>query len=815
MSLIKHHESGSYYGFGNEMLIRACISVKGTVQGVGFRPFVYRLATEQSLSGYVLNEGGSVEIEVVGEKSEIDRFMKRLTDEAPAVARITATDMTYENAAPGGNHTSFEIKESKTGSEFVAEVPPDLATCKECLRELFDASDRRFLYPFLNCTNCGPRFTVINGLPYDRLQTSMACFPMCDLCQSEYLNPQDRRFHAQPNACHKCGPSLAFCVSEPEIVSFNGDNASAIEKTLESLSQGAIVAIKGLGGFHLVCDATDSGAVLKLRKRKEREAKPFAVMMHDEAQVRKYCHVSSEEQNLLDGPYRPIVLLRKREQMDSNPTTVRSLSAAVAPGVRTLGVMLPYTPLHHILLRRFSRPLIMTSANLSDEPIVVGNREALERLRKIADAFLLHNRDITSRYDDTVTQVSTSGESIIRRARGYAPRPLELRFSAERPILAVGGHLKNSFCLIQQNKAYVSQHIGDLDMLDTVEHFQQTLKRYLSLFRLKPELIACDMHPDYGSTRLVDDWRQNRQACPFPIDATVEVVPVQHHFAHIVSCMAEHGIDEAVIGVAFDGIGFGADGKLWGGEFLVCTPGGFQRRAKFADVRMPGGTMAIKEPWRMAISYLHQANRTRATDLKRYTGRFDERIVRTILNLADSDSSPSTSSCGRLFDGVASLLGLCDFAKYEGHAAVLLEYAAESIPRDRFIEPYPVIVGAVDVNDSRLLEVDQNSIISGVLGDLKGGRAVEWIAARFHETMARLILAICLKLREEDGLNKVCLSGGVFQNQRLTSRVTSLLVESNFVPYRNHLVPANDGGISLGQAIAALEQRGLLTRDAT
>lgn len=804
--------------------VRARIRVSGIVQGVGFRPFVFRLASRLNLSGTVCNKGGTVEIELRATQENVVDFIHRLKSEAPPVARVDCVELLEVIASDEiEQEGNFEIVSSKSDSLDAAgfEVPPDIATCEECLAELFDRDNRRYRYPFLNCTNCGPRFTVIEGLPYDRAATSMDCFLMCQECHREYTDPRNRRFHAQPNGCMHCGPRLAFFYPEaqlPEQVVFDSNSDLALKKTVTSLSNGYIVAIKGLGGFHLVCDATNNGAVSRLRKLKGRDAKPFAIMMPSVEYVRKYCDVSSSESAILEGQFRPIVLLKKhyRTGEKQRPKLPCRLSDKLAPQLNTLGVMLPYTPLQHLLLRDFGRPLVMTSANYSEEPIVTGNREAIRRLSSIADAFLFNNRDITSRYDDTVTRVMNGSETLVRRARGYAPRSIDLAFRATVPVLSMGGHLKNTFCLIKDTKAYVSQHIGDLDTLETTEHFENTLRTFLDLFEIAPELIAVDMHPDYGSTRLSHTLLSNKSRAPFRTDKIRRTISVQHHHAHIASCMAEHRINQPVIGVAFDGIGYGTDQNLWGGEFFRCTFDSFDRLASFRNIRMPGGVSAIKEPWRMALSYLASCSKGRNSKsvmnvLDRFNCAFGKDSVSTVyLQLAKSEFSPKTSSCGRLFDAVSALLGLCEIALYEGQAAIALESCITDSDINSTPQPYSFKHNLSNVEGIEIIEIDTISIFESVLDDLHENIANPIIAARFHDTIAAVVAKICDSLRTKSGINTVCLSGGVFQNERLLCRTTSLLNSSQFDVFTNNLVPCNDGGLSLGQAAVALAQANML-----
>ncbi|MBZ0186065.1 MAG: carbamoyltransferase HypF, partial [Candidatus Obscuribacterales bacterium] len=646
-------------------ILTADIVVTGTVQGVGFRPFVYRLASELKLRGTVKNAGGSVEISVAGSKEAIDSFIERLSDDAPDAAIV---ERVWPVHCREGDLDSigFEIETSEDKKDSRLEISPDIATCQLCIGELLDKENRRFRYPFINCTNCGPRFTIIQSLPYDRQTTVMNKFQMCSSCNVEYLDPANRRFHAQPNACVNCGPGLEFRLTG-ELGSLKGE--VALENAELLLVDGGILALKGLGGFHLACLATDDRAVSILRARKHREEKPLAVMMADLDMVRDFCHLTSDEMRALTSSMRPIVILKMKK--------IGLLPEIVAPGLDELGVMLPYTPLHHLMCQDLNSPLVMTSGNLSEEPIATSNQEALERLAAIADGFLLHNRDIESRYDDSVSKVMLGSNRLLRRARGYAPTPLRLDFYVNDQVLALGGHLKNSFCIIDGNRAYLSQHIGDLDSPETRDHLQDTLRLYGRLFDLCPEILAYDMHPDYATSNLFDLWSQSEDP-PIDTDSISSQVAVQHHHAHIVACMAEYKIIEPVIGIAFDGIGYGDDGAAWGGEFLKCDYSSYQRLAHFDYVPMPGSTKAIKEPWRMAMSYLHLTNQDKVEqfleDLRKRNPQLPTDTAQK--QLEKRLNCPDTSSCGRLFDAVSSILGINDFANFEGQSAMLLEAAA-------------------------------------------------------------------------------------------------------------------------------------------
>jgi hydrogenase maturation protein HypF len=750
------------------------IKIGGVVQGVGFRPFVYRLAHRYGISGWVRNTSSGVEIEVEGGKASLRRFIHGLKTEAPPMSTITSLETT---AIPPNGYRDFEIRESLALAGEYQLISPDIATCRDCERELFSLADRRYRYPFTNCTNCGPRFTIIKRVPYDREFTTMRDFKMCPECQREYDDPLNRRFHAQPNACPHCGPHLELVDAEGKKL----DCPDVIRKTAELLEEGRIVAIKGLGGFQLACDATNGEVVRKLRERKKRPAKPFAVMMASLEEVKRHCRVTSEEEKLLTSPQSPIVLLCWCKELSA-------VAGEIAPNLLYLGVMLPYTPLHHLLMREVNRPLVLTSGNLSEEPIATDNGEALRRLNGTADYYLWHNRDIYARYDDSVFLVEGSELRPVRRARGYAPYPIFLPFKA-REVLATGGEEKNTFCLTRGNYAFLSQHIGDMENEETLEHYENTLNLYKKLFRIEPKIIAYDMHPEYLATKF---------ALSLKSQANLKFVPVQHHHAHIVSCMAENGVSSPVIGVAFDGTGYGPDGAIWGGEFLICDNKGFRRAGHLEYVPMPGGTMAIKKPYRMALSYVYSLlgkdfSLEGLPLLENLDGKELEIITRQIER---GINSPLTSSVGRLFDAVAALTGIRGVVDYEAQAAMELEmWATDEIERASY-EPYPF---TIDGNECRVVRLTE--LISAVVWDIKQGTPVPIIAARFHKTVAQVVVEMCRLIAEASEQETVALSGGVFQNRVLTRLVTSALKERGFKVLTHHLVPCNDGGLSLGQAV--------------
>lgn len=792
----------------NDQLVKATITVSGTVQGVGFRPFVYRLAQHFKLAGSVINNGGQVKIELFGQEQEIVSFIERLRTDAPPLSAIDKVETDVEPCRSECQiPTAFSISTSESGTTTMLEVPPDAATCDDCLEELFNSKDRRFLYPFINCTNCGPRFTIIGSLPYDRTSTTMACFPMCRLCRSEYEDPMNRRFHAQPNACWDCGPGLVYTTKSEGIKYGAGSipkesTENSLDQALKLIRGGGILAMKGLGGFHLCCDAADSETISRLRQRKLREAKPFAVMFPNLDSISKHCHVGESERKLLLSARRPIVLLKRKENL---------LPSKLSPDTDLIGAMLPYTPLHQIILQEFGAPIVMTSANHSEEPIATGNREALERLENIAEGFLMHNRDIGTRYDDSVVRVMFDKEQCVRRARGYAPTPIVLPFHVSKTILAVGGHLKNTFCAVQGNRAYISQHIGDLDRIETVDHFMSSLDSFINLFQLTPQVIACDMHPDYGSTRLVERWLTMKMQASFDVKKIEEVVPVQHHFAHALSCMMDNSLEEAVIAVTFDGMGYGTDETMWGGEFLLTTFEGFERVAHINHVGMPGGESAVREPWRMALSWLTHtgALQPHAMAASYATGVDAKQIDVAQRQLEKSINCPTTSSCGRLFDAVAAMLGLCSRSQYEGQAAIILENSASTAHKEcNSLQAYPFEIRP----DGQLSILDFSETVRHIVADIAKGTGSGQIALRFHVTLAEAINSVCSQIRQRTGIDAVCLTGGVFQNELLTKLVSEILVNNKFRVYQHQAVPPNDGGISLGQAVAAAAKLGLIDR---
>ncbi|MGC8970782.1 MAG: carbamoyltransferase HypF [bacterium] len=740
-------------------LISKRIRIFGVVQGVGFRPFIYRLAKEHNLKGWVLNTSSSVEIEIEGEDSDVERFISNIRKKAPPIARIENIEI--EDSILN-NYKDFFIKESKEDIGYQL-ISSDIAVCQDCLEELFDPKDRRYRYPFINCTNCGPRFTIIKDIPYDRKNTTMEKFKMCKDCEREYNDPLDRRFHAQPNACPICGPKLWIEGLESE---------DPIKETARLLKEGFIIAIKGLGGFHLACDATNDKVVSLLRERKRRGNKPFALMMKDLDTIKKYCYITPKEEELLKSPQAPIVLLRIKD--------LGNISKNVAPNNNYLGIMLPYTPLHHILFKEIDRPLVMTSGNLSEEPICQDNEEALNRLKGISDYFLLNDRDIYSRYDDSVASVFEEKPYLIRRARGYAPSPVKIPFKMKQ-VLACGGELKNTFCLTKDNYAFISQHIGDLENIETLEHFTSTIDLYKRLFRIEPEIVVCDMHPEYLSTKYA-----------LQFEGTIPLIRVQHHHAHIVSCMGENNVTKPVIGIAFDGSGYGLDGNVWGGEILVVDYDGFIRKAHLEYLPLPGGELAIRRPYRLAIGYLFKL----FGDIPNlpFLKGISETEIRAIKEQIDKGiNTPLTSSMGRLFDVISSLLNICKETSYEGQPAIELEMVSKDIEVD---DHYSFEVK--EENNTYIIKL--KNLLEEIINDIDMV-PMSLISAKFHNTISKIVLDIALAIREETKIDTVVLSGGCFQNRRLLRKTINYLREKKFKIYTHHQVPCNDGGLSLGQAI--------------
>ncbi len=760
--------------------------VEGVVQGVGFRPFVWRLATELDLAGRVRNAAGRVEIEAAGTPSALDAFARRLRSDAPPRARVErVTWLALEPELVAGLPRPFEIDVSVNATTVDRLFPPDIATCDECLLEILDPADRRYRYPFTNCTNCGPRATIIDELPYDRAKTTMRAFPLCPACDAEYRDPADRRFHAEPVACPACGPRLAWRPTGAPAALAEGEDALAA--AVRMLLDGGIVAVKGLGGYHLACDATNDGAVARLRDRKRRWAKPFAVMVRDLAAATELCRVGATERGLLTGPARPIVLLEARRDA---PTP---LAAAVATGNRRLGVFLPYTPLHHLLLAEMDRPLVLTSGNLTDEPLATDDQDALERLAGLADGFLMHDREIRARYDDSVTRVVAGRESMVRRARGHAPEAIALPVSTPSPLLAVGAELKHTFTLARGARAHVAPHNGDLEDLATHRAFTDGLAHLSRLLALEPEVVVHDLHPEYLSTKYaIEQFPPSRR------------IAVQHHHAHVASCAAEHGITQPFLGVAYDGLGMGDDGTLWGGELLLADLRGYRRLARFGRAPLPGGALAVRRPYRMALGYLFGAEALDGRGdtpgiavadgaIAEFLARLDPREVSLVRTQVERGlNAPVASSAGRLFDAAAAILGIRDVAEFEAQAAIDLELAAGD--RSAAVLPYAI------VRTDGLLVYDPRPTLAALLAARAGGTAAAPLAAAFQETIAVVTQQLLFEARAATGVRTVCLSGGVFQNRRLASALLRRLSRDGFEVFINRRVPVNDGGVSYGQA---------------
>src|SRR5438552_4522899 len=750
-------------------LERAKVEIRGAVQGVGFRPFVYRLATDLRLNGWVLNSAQGVFIEVEGACDSLRRFLLRLEKEKPSRAIIHSLESSFLDPVGYG---AFEIHETENRGEKTTLILPDIATCADCLREIVDPTNRRFRYPFTNCTNCGPRFSIIEALPYDRVNTSMKKFAMCAECKREYHDPLDRRFHAQPNACLRCGPQLQLWNDNGVVVSERDD---ALQQAADVVRSGKILALKGIGGFQLLVDARNEAAVSRLRTRKHREEKPFAVMYPSLDAVRMDCEISDLEERLLLSSESPIVLLPRLSQI-RNPQAASC--AAVAPRNPNLGVMLPYTPLHHLFMRELDLPVVATSGNLSDEPICIDERDALERLRGIADFFLVHDRPIVRHVDDSIARIMCGRELVLRRARGYAPLPVHLKMTLPT-VLAVGAHLKNAVALSVGPDVFISQHIGDLETEQAYRAFQRAAEDLPKLYDAKIDIVACDMHPDYLSTK-------------FATHLPIPMHPVQHHWAHVAACMAETEIEPPALGVAWDGTGYGLDGTIWGGGFRFGNDESFERVAHFRQFRLPGGPAAIKEPRRCMLGILHEIFGNDLWARRDPMSIFSVQEISVLRRLLEKKiNAPVTSSAGRLFDAVASLIGLRSRSNFEGQAAMELEFAVQT----GICEAYPL-----DLKDKvPSCIVDWQPTILALLDDIARHESLGVMAAKFHNMLAEAIVAVARKIGEP----KIVLTGGCFQNRYLTERTIDRLFAEGFRPYWHQRIPPNDGGIALGQIVAA------------
>lgn len=745
--------------------------IHGLVQGVGFRPYIFRVARRLGVTGFIRNTPEGVHLEIEGTDERINRFWTEMMEHLPPAAEVTYAKREY---IPLQGEEVFSIVESMQDGDKSAFISPDLALCDDCLRELMDPHDRRYRYPFINCTNCGPRLTIIRDVPYDRANTAMACFELCPSCRAEYEDPSNRRFHAEPNACPICGPHLwladGYGVREKDV------DFEPIAAAAKKIREGYIVAVKGLGGFHLAADATRNEAVERLRLRKCREEKPLAIMVRNIDVAAQVAEIGPWEQALLLSPRRPIVLCRKREG--------KIIAPSVAPGVPNVGIMLPYTPLHHLLLKETDTILIMTSANKVDEPICIGNREAIRRLQGIADFFLLHNRDILVRCDDSVETCVGKHPVIIRRSRGWAPKPIVLQRSFPA-ILALGGHLKSALCILKDNRAYMSPHVGDLETPEARDFLREVMQIMQRIASSQPEIITCDLHPAYWTSRLAETLPHR------------EIVRVQHHHAHIVSAMAEHGIFSPVIGLSMDGTGYGTDGTAWGGEFLIADPARFRRAAHIATFPLPGAERAVKEPWRAAAGILYESFGEHWTEVASRLPLKEKRdyFPRLHVMMQGDFQSPKTSSLGRLFDAVAAMVGLRQIATFEGQAAMELEAAVTS-GKDR---GYPVDI--LDGEEPKVLDV--RPLICAIVDDIRHGISISDMTYSFHFAIVRAFITVVEQLRGETGLNDAVLSGGCFQNRVLFEEMIATLERRNFNVYTNNLLPVNDGNIAFGQAIVA------------
>lgn len=744
-------------------MIRKYVVVKGIVQGVGFRPFVYKIATENKLNGWVNNTSEGVYIDVEGDEKNIEIFLDKLENHAPPLSQIN--EVIIENKVLIC-YKDFTIKISENNNYSITLISPDVATCDECRDDILDKNNRRYKYPFTNCTNCGPRFSIIKELPYDRPMTTMKEFKMCEKCKEEYENPLDRRFHAQPNACAECGPKVW-------LTDKNGNEIFIDEPINEAkrlIKEGNIIAIKGLGGFHIVCDGKNEKAIDTLRKRKLRPSKPLALMMKDINIVEKYCNVNQKENEILQGIKKPIVLLDKNNDLLPNN---------IAPNNKKLGVMLPYTPLHYLLFDKDLECLVMTSANVSGLPIVYKNDEALKDLNNIVDYFLFHNREIHIPVDDSVVKVLLDKEIVIRRSRGYAPVPI--KYEKMEEILATGADLKNTFTISKEGYLFTSQYIGDLDNLENYNNYEHNINHFKSIYNIKPKVIAHDMHPNFLST----EYANNKD---------VTKIKVQHHHAHIASCMVENNIDEKVIGIAFDGTGLGDDNKIWGGEFLICDYLDYKRAAHLNYVKMPGGDYAVKEPYRMALSYLYNLNKENIY-IDKLSHLNSKNIKAIITMLKNNINCVETCSVGRFFDAVSALLGFNEKISFEGEAAIYLE----SIANKDVNKCYKYEIK----NNEDKLVINTNEIIKGILNDIENKVDKSIISMKFHNTIISFSIDVCKQLSIKHNIDKVALSGGVFNNEILLKGIYNRLLKDNFKVYIHSSIPCNDGGISLGQIAIA------------
>jgi len=747
-------------------LIRLFLKVEGIVQGVGLRPYVYNQAISLGLKGWINNNSQGVHIDIEGDKENVQKMIDNLKNNPPPQAKIV--DIQAEERVLI-NYKNFQIRKSQQQDKSITLVSPDIATCEKCVQDIGDPGNKRYKYPFTNCTNCGPRFSIIKSIPYDRNNTTMKKFEMCSFCSNEYIDTNDRRFHTQPNACHICGPHI--WIEDFQGIKINEINA--LEFAKQKLKKGKILAVKGIGGFHLVCDAENEDAVNALRKRKKRPDKPFAVMVKNIETAKKYCLVNKKEEEILMGSRKPVVILDRASGYD--------LPESIAPGQKTLGVMIPFTPLHYLLLEEDFPALIMTSANINGLPLEYVNESASENLRNVADYFLMHDRDIHIPIDDSVVKITDNEVYMIRRARGYVPEALNK--DRVREILALGSNMKNTFSIGKNGKIFLSQHNGNLNNEESKELYISNIDHFKEIFSFNPQYLACDMHPGYAS---------REYAC----SSGLPIIEVQHHHAHIASCLGENNVSRKVIGIAFDGTGYGTDGKIWGGEFILCDNKEFRRAGHLDYVKMPGGEQVIREPWRIALAYMYKVLKS-DEKFKEISARLYSDKCKNIISVLKADiNSPETSSMGRLFDAAASLMGIRDYITFEGQAAMELEAAAEGKSLDYY--KYDIVKGDEYV-------VKTGGIIEGIIEDRLSGEEKGIISDKVHNTIVKFSVDVCKLIRKETSINEVALSGGVFQNLRLLKNMMDNLRKDKFVVYTNKLIPANDGGISFGQIIVANE----------
>ncbi len=758
---------------------RLSISIKGAVQGVGFRPFIYRLAEQLNLQGYVVNSASGVTIEVESSENNLREFIQKIEKEKPKHSIIVSFE--YSFLDPVG-YNSFEIRESKSDGEISALILPDISMCDDCLNEMLDPKNRRYLYPFINCTNCGPRFSIIEKIPYDRPNTSMKIFEMCEDCRKEYENPLDRRFHAQPIACPKCGPHLELWDCSGKTIATHNQ---ALQDTAKLIREGKIIALKGLGGFQLLVDARNDSAVKKLREKKHRDEKPFALMFLNVEMVKSICSISETEYGMLTSPESPIVILKRKIKSSLNNI---SISKFTAPKNPYLGIMLPYTPLHHLLMRELSFPIVATSGNLSEEPMCIDENDSLHRLKNIADYYLVHNRPIVRHVDDSIVKSVNNRRMILRRARGFTPLPLQIENNIstndDEIVLAVGSHLKNTISIKKNENIFISQHIGDLSTHESYSTFKKTIKDFEEIYLAKPEMIVCDVHPEYLSTKYAGS-------------KNIPLSEVQHHYAHVAACKLENQIEGEALGVSWDGTGYGLDKTIWGGEFFYSNDSDYKHVGQLRKFMLPGGETAIKEPRRSACGLLYEIygenffDRTPKSFRDNFTSN-DLQIIKKLLS--KKINSPQTSSVGRLFDAISSLLNICNISNYEGQAAMLLEFTADL----NELGEYPFII-----SEKEILIIDWQLMVENILADINNAKNSAVISAKFHNTLSKIILELVKKLK----CKKIILSGGCFQNTFLTEKTIHLLENNNFEVYWHQRVPPNDGGVSVGQIAAYLSSK--------